>query len=149
MGMCRKTQWILIAGLRGAEGEGGRKGKGGGEKQTLKKTQNQYGIGGRKGKRRKGSRRKRTGRSAATATTTRTTANTTPGLSSNLFYLSTYLRKFLAVGTFAVHGVGRRRRILGFLSKTPSRSSTRHGTRRCHSLLFGRSQSGIRPPGNS
>ena len=29
---------------RGAEGEGGRKGKGGGERQTVKKTQNQYRI---------------------------------------------------------------------------------------------------------
>ena len=27
---------------RGAQGEGGRKGKGGGERQTVKKTQNQY-----------------------------------------------------------------------------------------------------------
>ena len=35
---------------RGAEEEGGRKGKGGGERQTVKKTQNQYRIGGRKGK---------------------------------------------------------------------------------------------------
>ena len=35
---------------RGPQGEGGRKGKGGGERQTVKKTQNQYRIGRRKGK---------------------------------------------------------------------------------------------------
>ena len=35
---------------RGAQGEGGRKGKGGGERQTIRKTQNQYRIGRRKWK---------------------------------------------------------------------------------------------------
>ena len=35
---------------RGAQGEGKRKGKGGGERQTVKKTQNQNRIGERKGK---------------------------------------------------------------------------------------------------